>query len=259
MQHPKTFRELLVDELHARPRLCATYVGIEEEAALGLMIYHRVHRWSDKPNDSDPTWPIQGVPNPASEHREGEYWSHAGSFVADAWILTVHQVFFEVDCKSRLRWEVTAHARQSDTDYWPTREICQSEVTEWALRLHAMMLTKVGKDCDCEGDAVTPAEHWVEAKRRYILNNNQTCCLLFAAGLDPEGRHRCNPWLPLPPHVELWLHFADLLCGLKAGVRIEDVQPDDLYASGGALDLHDALKLFKNWLQDDKWLKAVGA
>lgn len=225
----KTLREHLGDP-RRRP---ATFEGIAPDAALDMMVVQYVHEWSAEPFDEGGacTWPVAGVPVPASYNDGDTSYYYSGSFLAGDYVFVLHDAYTFRGGAGR---KVVAYQRTPAADYWPTEDVCRASVHAWAAAFLADMLPRVGTDCDEHGPNVTPAGHWRGAKRRYGLKDNQTCRLLYLARLDPEARHRRNPWLPLPKHVELWLGVADYLCGKLAGV--EDVQAEDLVMSGGVLD-----------------------
>jgi len=235
MNGTETFSDLL-----SRGQMApSAWVGISEAEARVLPIVQTVHSWSDKPLDYDPTWPIAGVPLPTAQNNEHEVTYVLTSAVADTHVLVVERVY-ACDPPVRHYTRVTAYPRTPDADYWPTKDACEGLVETWATLLEAEARTYVGRDCDTSTGA-SPAEHWQDAKRRYGLKHNQTCRLLFVCGLDPEGRHRCNPYLPMPSHMERALRVADGLAGVRMGVKLETIQPDDLYASGGVLPEEDIL------------------
>lgn len=252
MDKPQTFRECMILARMIPQIKAFTFENITEQEALGLLIVQRVREWAAEPFSENccPTWPVANVPVPVSrkDKENDERWTYLETYLSDSRVLVMYQVaWFTAGGNFKTRQHVIAYDRQSDTDYWPTRSECQAAVTQWASALYTEMLTTVGQDCDCEGPDVTPADHWRWAKRRYGLKDNQTCRLLYLCRLDPEGRHRHNPWLPLPPHVETWLRYADFLCGVKAGVAVGEITADHIYASGAELDEHDLIKLFKKW------------
>lgn len=234
----KTLRE----HLGAPGRRPATFEGIDPDVALGMTVVQYVHEWSAVPFDEGGacTWPVVGVPVPTSYNKDDTSYYYSGSFLSGDYVFVLHDAYTPRGGAGR---KIVAYRRTPDADYWPTDEVCRASVRGWADAFLADMLPRVGTDCDENGPNVTPAHHWQGAKRRYGLKNNQTCRLLYLARLDPEARHRRNPWLPLPAHVERWLSVADYLCGKLAGV--EDIQADDLVASGGVLDEDEVLAFAK--------------
>ena len=133
--------------------------------------------------------------------------------------------------------------QSTNEHYWPSEEVCRSRVRVWVAALQDNMLAYVGQDCHVEGPDVSPREHWLEAKRRYQLKNNQLSRIAFLTNIDPEGRYRHHPTKNrLPKHVEHWLRYADFLVGVASGVNLHEIRPEHLYASGGAIDEDEVLR-----------------
>lgn len=236
MTTPETFSDLLARMRLGEPR---EWMGLPEAEARALPIVQTVYSWSDKPLDYDPTWPVVGVDVPSSRDVDDAYSTVQTSAVSDAFILVVERVYASGP-PVRHYTRVIAYPRTPDAEYWPPEDVCAGLVETWAALLEAEARTRVGRDCDTGSD-VSPAGHWLWAKRRYGLKDNQTCRMLFVCGLDPEGRHRCNPRLPMPPHMERALRTADGLAGIRMGVPLAEMSADDLYASGGAIPDEDIL------------------
>lgn len=205
-----------------------THHGIAREEMEALEVDQSVREWAVQPNSSYPTWPIADVSVPG-KIKDGWYEL---TLVCGDTLLCVYTIYKGCELHSEFR----AFKRKAAEDYWPSAAECQARVERWADMLQADMLSYLGQDCDAGGPNITPDEHWLRAKRRYQLKGNQTCRLAFLTQVDPEGRHRCNMTCPLPDHVERWLRYADFLVGVRSGVSPADMDPGDLYASGGAIE-----------------------
>lgn len=205
-----------------------------------------VSRWTTEPDDlSAEPWPVVGIPCPEQHTATDGVGMIVGRYTAGPLVIVVFDYLLPEGCDpndtryTRSGLRVRVYPRKSDAEYWPTAPQCEFSVSTWADALETCMRAYVGQDCDAAGEDA--AGHWLWAKRRYELKNNQTTRLAYLTGVDPEGRHRFRPSRPMPAHVERWLRYADFLVGVRVGVRPSDMTPDDLYASGGALNAEELL------------------
>lgn len=227
----KTLRDLL-DPRYGTPQLEGTNLSVEE--ILRLPIEGGIYHWATKLQASETTWPISGVSAPSTQR--GDLWEfYEYSALSEGLILVLYTTYEPVRS-----YKIRVYPRASAAEYWPSEEACKKLLPVWIDRLYACMSAYVGQDCNEFGPNVNPAGHWQGAKRRYELKGNQLIRLAFLTEVDPEGRWRCLGYEErtqlLPEYIERYLRYADFLCGVRAGVKMEEITADDLYSSGARID-----------------------